>query len=283
MKRLIFTKTVSVLSAVLLLIAAMSVTAFAADGDPVQYAIHIESNSEVYTPESTSVSVAQGDTFTFRIPDDTPTSLTDEELGEYSVTFSNWRFTGEFEVVSGSVDDEGCSFDRAIELKPLSDMSAIACFIEDNAAFYMVDVDTNCEAFVPYIDQGEVIKGETQTFSVPDDLEGFICWEFTGEYETVQGSVDENGISYDRKVVLRPLSNMDVFARFEEESQEEDKPAAVVFAGSTPEATPDQPVVIQNIDNSETSPLTGDRLPLWIGITVTVCIAGIIAVRKIRG
>ena len=94
--------------------------------------------SDVYTPDPATATVNEGDTYTFSIPDDLPTTLTDEYLGEYEVSFSCWRFTGDYEVVEGTVNEDGESLDKTVVLRPLSDLKAVACFYEDNALFYMV-------------------------------------------------------------------------------------------------------------------------------------------------
>lgn len=264
-------KKLSIFLTVLLLITALSVTVCVAAEDSAKYKIQIESGSDVYTPESSVVYIEQGNTYTFSVPADIPTTLTDEEFGEYSVAFSNWRFSGKYEIITGSVDEEGCSFDREITLKPLSDMTAVACFFEDNMAFRLVNVDTNSDAYAPYTGQEEVSRGDTYTFAVPDKIPGFIGWEFTGDYEVVQGNVDKNGFSGDRTVILRPLSKLNAFARFEDKTE-----------GNTQSATPDQPSDGRYIDNSKTSPKTGDTLPLWIGILIILSVSGIIAVKKIK-
>ena len=315
-------KIISVLSAVLLLIAAMSIPAYAAEGNPTTYKITIESGSDVYTPDPSEVTVNAGDTYTFSIPDDLPTTLTDEELGEYAVEFSCWRFTGEFEVVQGTVNEDNGCLDKTVTLKPLSDLNAVACFIEDNAAFNIVTVKTNNPAYESYIEQGECIKGDNWTFSVPDELEGFVRWEFTGKYKVVEGSVDENGYSTDRTVVLTPESGITAFARFDETAtgstaaSEDNTQESVTEAPTegttvnvtedpTEEAaeetvgdvTPDEGEVAtpdeddsqgkstpdQNGgNNSKKSPGTGDTLPLAAGIMALAAVMAIISVKKIR-
>ena len=271
MKQMNSIKKAAVLSAAVILASAIPVTAAAAGEDPQKHVITIESNSEVYAPEIPSVTVEQGGTFTFSIPDNTPNTLTDEDFGEYSVTFSNWRFSGTYEVVSGSVNSDGDSFDKTVVLKPTSDVHAIACFIEDNAAFRMVRVDTNSEAYVSSIDQGEVPRGETHTFTVPDNLNNFLRWEFSGDYEVVSGNVDSNGVSLDRTVVLRPLSSMSAFARFSEPkydigtaTYDETHEPVAPFVGVT--------------DTSKTSPKTGDSSSLWAVIILITSAAGLATV-----
>lgn len=275
-------KIISVLTAVLLLLAAMSISASALTDDPTTFTITIESGSDVYTPDPATATVNEGDTYTFSIPDDLPTTLTDEYLGEYEVSFSCWRFTGDYEVVEGTVNEDGESLDKTVVLRPLSDLKAVACFYEDNALFYMVRVDTNNEAYEPYIEQGECPKGENWTFSVPDDLTDFNCWEFEGEYDVVEGNIDENGVSYDRTVVLKPLSGISAFARFEElgsgsGAASEGKPKDQ--DQNNGKATDDQP---KGGNNSKTSPQTGDKLYIVLIIMMAAVGTGAIAVKKIK-
>ena len=267
-------KIISVFTAVLLLIAAMAIPAFAAEGDT--YQITIESGSEVYTPDPASATVTDGETYTFTLPDNLPTTLHDDELGDYKVEFSCWRFTGDYEVVSGTVNEAGECLEKTVTLKPKSDLKAVACFYEDNALFYMVSVDANNKAYEPYIEQGECAKGENWTFSVPEELEGFSRWEFTGEYEVVEGAVDVNGVSKDRKVVLKPASSIQAFARFEEAQEPVDDK-------TDGKATDDEATVDEKKGNdSKTSPKTGDMLPVVISMMFIAAAAGAFAIKKIK-
>ena len=271
MKHVQSLKTIAVMTALLLLIASLSIPALAAE-DPVTYTITIESGSDVFTPETPTVTVQDGETYTFSIPEDVPNTLYDEELGEYEVEFSCWRFTGEYEAIDAEVNADGECTERTVTLKPKSDLKAVACFYEDNALFYMVDVDTNSDAYRPLIDQGECPKGETWTFSVPENMADFDCWEFDGEFEVVQGSVNENRVSFDRTVVLKPLNGVKAFARFNEPIEEEKNGAA-----TGDQATPDQ-----KGNDSKTSPKTGDPLPALVCIMLLAAAAGAIAIRKIK-
>lgn len=268
-------KTIAVLSVVLILTAALSLSASAAQGDTT-YQVTVESGSDVYTPENPLITVNAGGTVTLSIPDDLPSTLPDEILGEYAVTFSCWRFTGKYEMVQGTVNENDESLDKTVVVRPLSDLKAVACFEEDNAYFYMVDVDTNSDAYKPLIEQGECIKGENWTFSVPKDLEGFVRWEFSGEYEVIQGTVDENGISADRTVELKPLGGIEAFARFEEsadDSAKEDDQTA-----TADQVTPDQ----NKANNAKTSPKTGDLLFVIAGILLIAAGTGTYAIKRIR-
>ena len=89
--------------------------------------------------------------------------------------------------------------------------------------FHLVHIQTNNSEYEPECWCAEVGVGEDFVFEVPDDLPGFIRWEFTGsDYEVVEGTVDENGYSSDRKVVLRMWMGVTGFARFSEDGSPED-------------------------------------------------------------
>ncbi len=200
-------KLSAMLTAVLLLAAVIVPGAAFAEELPAKNenkstvnTVSIESNNEIYSPENPVTEVEVGSEFTLTMPKSIPSYHEEGLLSGDDVYFYSWRLSGEYDVVQGSVDKFGDSFDRTLVIKPLSDVSVTACF-EGNAGFNLTYVETNSSIFVPDSPGGEVGLGDSYTFSVPEDIPGFIGWEFSGDYDVIEGNVDQDSSS-DRTVVL---------------------------------------------------------------------------------
>lgn len=200
--------------------------------------VSIESNNEIYSPENLVTKVEAGSEFTLTMPKSIPSYHEEGMLSGGDVYFYSWRLSGEYDVVQGSVDKFGDSFDRTLVIKPLSDVFVTACFV-GNAGFNLTYVETNSSIFVPDSPGGEVGLGDSYTFSVPEDIPGFIGWEFSGDYDVIEGNVDQDSSS-DRTVVLKPRSRLTGFAWFDETGSGE--AYRVSIRSNDPIYTPEVPI-----------------------------------------
>ncbi|MEE0855709.1 MAG: hypothetical protein U0L58_00195 [Ruminococcus sp.] len=238
-------KLSAMLTAVLLLAAVIVPGAAFAEELPTKNenkntvnTVSIESNNEIYSPENPVTEVEVGSEFTLTMPKSIPSYHEEGLLSGDDVYFYSWRLSGEYDVVQGSVDKFGDSFDRTLVIKPLSDVSVTAWF-EYNTGFHFARVKTNSNIYVPEYSAAEVVLGGTFTFSVPKDIPGFIGWEFSGDYDVIEGNVDQDSSS-DRTVVLKPRSGVDGFAWFDETGSGE--AYTVSIESNDPIYTPEAPV-----------------------------------------
>ena len=259
-------------------------------GSNSKYKIYFDSNNKLYTPEISETEVEAGSTYTFVAPDDILSEPV-ENAG-----FFNWMFYGDYEVVKGNVYESGFTFDKTVTLKPLSDIYAVVCFETDNDhGFYFANIETNNDAYEPDYNSMEIGVGEYAEFSVPDDIPDFLRWEFSeGNYEVIKGSVDKQGYSKDRTVVLKLWSGVTGFARFGKEAGNEptgeNKPTeepTTISVGKNGDnkggSTSDQ--VIKNgvkTDTSSTSPKTGSTASLIVCVMILSAFICLSAVRKAR-
>ncbi len=212
-------KLIALLTAVLVLsVPIVPGAAFAeelsSENERTVNTVSIESNNKIYAPENPVTEVEAGSEFTLSMPKNIPSIHEEGLLSGDDTYFYSWRLSGEYDVVQGSVDKFGDSFDRTLVIKPLSDVSVTAWF-ENNTGFHFAYVETNSSIYVPDCTQAEVGLGDSFTFSVPEDIPGFIGWDFSGDYDVIEGNVDQD-FSSDRTVVLKPRSRVVGFAWFDE-------------------------------------------------------------------
>ena len=123
----------------------------------------------------------------------------------------------------------------------------------------------------------EKAKPITMT-AVPDEGAVFVKWQFenTDSLEFLSGSVDENGVSTDSVLVVKPsdfVPEIKAAAYFEKASEN---------GTEDPGATPDQDDTADKSDKSATSPKTGDLSMAVVFFMLLAAVSGVLAGRKIR-
>ena len=263
MKRII----ASVLS-VLLLLSFTVITAFASSTDDA---------AEYYSIETTIVNKCEAFASTDKVRKGSDETVTfTAELGD----FMYWEFYGEYEIVEGEVGPDGRSDDNVVVLKPLSDIKAYAEGVLDESReggipveYYRVSVEADPkDSGTVKADPAKVEKysEDTVTFTAEDtDGYSFVKWEFTGEFDIVSGKFDDNGISTDKVVVVKPRSDVKGIASFEKVKAEE--------KNDTDKSSADE-----KGNTSSTSPKTGGS-PLAVAVVMlTALCAAAFAIKKIR-
>ena len=265
MKRLI----ASVLS-VLLVLSFTVITAFASSTDDA---------AEYYSIKTTIVNKCEAFASTDKVrkgSDETVTFTAD------GVDFINWEFYGEYEVIDGEVDADGISYDNVVVLKPLSDIKAYAEGVLDESReggipveYYRVSAEADPkDSGTVKADPAKVERysEDTVTFTAEDtDGYSFVKWEFTGEFDIVSGKFDDDGVSTDKVVVVKPRSDVNGIASFEKIKAEEEK------KDGTDKSSADE-----KGNTSTTSPKTGGS-PLAVAVVMLTAVCAVaFAIKKIK-